>query len=87
MQERNRILQGDEELAYCADKRQRKIPCSTGLAGEMKQRLADAIEELPEKERLVLTLYYFEELSMKEIGLTPAGRGRIAACRFGRRRL
>jgi len=36
----------------------------------MKQRLTDAIEELPEKERMVLTLYYYEELTMKEIGLT-----------------
>jgi RNA polymerase sigma factor for flagellar operon FliA len=36
----------------------------------MKQRLIDAIEELPEKERMVLTLYYYEELTMKEIGLT-----------------
>jgi RNA polymerase sigma factor for flagellar operon FliA len=36
----------------------------------MKQRLADAIDELPEKERMVLTLYYYEELTMKEIGLT-----------------
>jgi RNA polymerase sigma factor for flagellar operon FliA len=36
----------------------------------MKQRLADAIEELPEKERMVLTLYYYEELTMREIGLT-----------------
>ena len=40
------------------------------LKGELKQRLADAIEELPEKERMVLTLYYYEELTMKEIGLT-----------------
>ena len=36
----------------------------------MRQRLIDAIEELPEKERMVLTLYYYEELTMKEIGLT-----------------
>ncbi|MFO0730047.1 MAG: sigma factor-like helix-turn-helix DNA-binding protein [Nitrospiraceae bacterium] len=27
-----------------------------------------AIQELPEKERTVLSLYYFEELTMKEIG-------------------
>jgi RNA polymerase sigma factor for flagellar operon FliA len=40
------------------------------LQGEMKQLLIDAIEELPEKERMVLTLYYYEELTMKEIGLT-----------------
>ncbi len=36
----------------------------------MRQMLIDAIEELPEKERMVLTLYYYEELTMKEIGLT-----------------
>jgi RNA polymerase sigma factor for flagellar operon FliA len=36
----------------------------------LKQRLTDAIDELPERERLVLTLYYYEELTMKEIGLT-----------------
>jgi RNA polymerase sigma factor FliA len=60
---------GDEELAYmpAAPEEGPEFRC---LQGEMKQRLADAIEELPEKERLVLTLYYFEELTMKEIGLT-----------------
>jgi len=36
----------------------------------MRQLLVDAIEELPEKERMVLTLYYYEELTMREIGLT-----------------
>lgn len=30
--------------------------------------LTDAIEDLPEKERLVLTLYYYEEMNLKEIG-------------------
>jgi len=30
--------------------------------------LADAISELPEREKLVLTLYYYEELTMREIG-------------------
>jgi RNA polymerase sigma factor for flagellar operon FliA len=39
------------------------------LQGEIRQRLIDAIEELSEKERMVLTLYYFEELTMKEIGV------------------
>lgn len=40
------------------------------LKGEMRQMLIDAIEELPHKERMVLTLYYYEELTMKDIGLT-----------------
>jgi len=60
---------GDEELAYMPASPE-EDPLFRCLQGEMKQRMADAIEELPEKERLVLTLYYFEELTMKEIGLT-----------------
>lgn len=39
------------------------------LKGEMRQKLIDEIDQLPEKERMVLTLYYYEELSMKDIGL------------------
>jgi len=34
----------------------------------LKSSLADAIKELPEKEQLVLSLYYKEELNLKEIG-------------------
>jgi len=36
--------------------------------GEVRDVLAQAIEDLAEKERLVVTLYYHEELTMKEIG-------------------
>jgi RNA polymerase sigma factor for flagellar operon FliA len=35
---------------------------------ELRSALGSAVDELPEKERLVITLYYFEELTMKEIG-------------------
>src|SRR6266581_5702602 len=37
-------------------------------SNELTRLLAEAIEELPEKERLVLSLYYYEEFTMKEIG-------------------
>jgi RNA polymerase sigma factor FliA len=60
---------GDEELSYIPGPAE-DDPLFRCLKGEMKQRLADAIDELPEKERMVLTLYYYEELTMKEIGLT-----------------
>jgi len=60
---------GDEELAYIPGALE-EDPLFRCLKGEMKQRLADAIDDLPEKERMVLTLYYYEELTMKEIGLT-----------------
>ncbi len=37
---------------------------------EIRQHLAEAITGLAEKEQLVLSLYYYEELTMKEIGVT-----------------
>src|SRR5512133_1757299 len=35
---------------------------------EMREALADAISRLPEREKLVVTLYYYEELTLREIG-------------------
>lgn len=35
---------------------------------EAKQQLADHIEKLPEQQRLVLSMYYAEDLRLKEIG-------------------
>ncbi len=35
---------------------------------EIRDLLAEAIDELPEKEKLVLSLYYYEGLTMREIG-------------------
>ena len=35
---------------------------------EIKDKLKNAIDQLPDKERLVLSLYYYEELTMKEVG-------------------
>ncbi len=43
-------------------------PFSSLLAQDTKAALIDAIRTLPEKERLVISLYYGEELTMKEIG-------------------
>lgn len=41
-----------------------------GLQREgLKRALAEAISQLPERERMVLALYYNEELNLKEIGL------------------
>ena len=35
---------------------------------EMKEALGEAIARLPEREKLVVTLYYYEELTLREIG-------------------
>lgn len=59
----------DEELQYVPAPEE-EDPFFLCLQSESKQRIIDAIEELPEKERLVLTLYYYEELTMREIGST-----------------
>jgi RNA polymerase sigma factor for flagellar operon FliA len=37
-------------------------------ASELKDRLADAIAALPEREKLVIALYYYENLTLREIG-------------------
>lgn len=45
---------------------------------EIKNVLGGAIDKLPEKERLVVALYYYEGLTLKEIGLTMSlTEGRI----------
>jgi RNA polymerase sigma factor for flagellar operon FliA len=35
----------------------------------LKNRLMKGINDLPEKERLVISLYYYEQLNLKEIGI------------------
>ena len=35
---------------------------------EVKELLAEAIDELPEREKLVVVLYYYENLTLREIG-------------------
>jgi RNA polymerase sigma factor FliA len=59
---------GDEELAYVPG-RPDEDPLFRCLRGEMEGRLSGAIADLPDRERLVMTLYYFEEMTMREIGL------------------
>jgi RNA polymerase sigma factor for flagellar operon FliA len=59
---------GDEELAYVPGKPE-EDPLFRCLKGELQERLTDAITHLPDRERLVMTLYYYEEMTMREIGL------------------
>ena len=35
---------------------------------ELREALGEAIARLPEREKLVITLYYYEELTLREIG-------------------
>ena len=68
-----------EEMGYSSDKKRNSLSemfinnkdedalNQTGIK-EVKVAIAKIIEELPEKEKLVISLYYMDELTMKEAG-------------------
>ena len=67
-------LQGDHDehfernlLEYLADP-EHLNPAQIMNLDQIYKIVANAIDQLPEKERLVISLYYYEELTMKEIG-------------------
>jgi RNA polymerase sigma factor for flagellar operon FliA len=43
-------------------------PAAVMDATDLKDRIADAIARLPEREKLVVALYYYENLTLREIG-------------------
>ena len=43
-------------------------PAKVMDATDLKDRVADAIARLPEREKLVIALYYYENLTLREIG-------------------
>ena len=56
-----------ETVGTRLDERQ-QAPDALAEQAERSRTLADAITALPERERLVVTLYYMEDLRLKEIG-------------------
>ena len=63
----------EDTLTYALDpahpsNRAADAPDERAILAEQKERLADAIGILPETERLVVTLYYFEQLLLRDIG-------------------
>ncbi|MBN2809582.1 MAG: FliA/WhiG family RNA polymerase sigma factor [Deltaproteobacteria bacterium] len=50
------LIESDDPFVLCQDR-------------EMQELLAEAIDDLKERDRVVLQLYYYEELNLKEIGL------------------
>jgi RNA polymerase sigma factor for flagellar operon FliA len=69
---------GGEELVYIPS-RPEDDPLFCYLDAEMRQRLTKAIGDLPERQRLIMTLYYYEELTMKAIGtILGVGESRVS---------
>lgn len=59
---------GGEEAIPAGAGAEQEDPYHQTLRSEMSGLLARAMGELPEREREVLALYHFEELTMKEVG-------------------
>jgi RNA polymerase sigma factor FliA len=55
------------DLIESAPSRDSEDPFDLCLKGEMRTHLAEMISQLSEREQLILSLYYREELTMKEI--------------------
>ena len=69
----------EEDLCEFLPDDRDESPLAQFLHSEMRELLACAVAELPEKERHVLTLYYFEELTMKEVGMAlGVGESRVS---------
>ncbi len=58
----------DEAVATHLSDRATNSPFEGVQKDDFKRSLAEAISGLPERERLVMTLYYDEELNLREIG-------------------
>ncbi len=57
-----------KSLLDCLENINSKNPFSQLKSKGLKNVLVKSIEELPEKQKLVLSLYYYEDLNLKEIG-------------------
>ncbi|STF86059.1 RNA polymerase sigma factor for flagellar operon [Escherichia coli] len=68
-----------DSIELVTDDHQRENPLQQLLDNNLRQRVMEAIETLPEREKLVLTLYYQEELNLKEIGaVLEVGESRVS---------
>ena len=58
-----------QERYFFKDKYTGKYFESRPAFNELKKKIVEAIEELTEKEKSVITLYYYEEMTLKEISM------------------
>jgi RNA polymerase sigma factor for flagellar operon FliA len=69
----------EENLADYVPSKPEETPFFQCLRSETKQQLEQAISELPDKEQRVLALYYYDELTMREVGVALGiGESRVS---------
>lgn len=65
----NNLSKGDRRSIMGASEGGKSAtPFAEVNVAHLKRMIAEAIRDLPEKQRLVLSLYYYEDLNLKEIG-------------------
>lgn len=62
------LVAPDEQISQTDEAKEAANPFADIQRASLKKHLAQAIGELPEREQLVLSLYYDEELNLREIG-------------------
>ena len=62
------LLEQKREVVSSTEVKQEDIPEDAVENSEVKEILIDTVNSLPEKEKKIVGLYYFEELTYKEIG-------------------
>jgi len=58
---RPKLMKSDQDASY-------KNPADVLEQAELQQMIAQAIEQLPEREKHIIALYYQEDLTLREIG-------------------
>ena len=56
------------DILECIKDPEGKDPMTIVKFNEIKRIIAEAVETLPDKEKLIISLYYYDELTLKEIG-------------------
>lgn len=60
--------ENEDSVRNCIKDPKSASPIDKLVHGETKRILGEAINALPEQEKMTITLYYYEELTMKEVG-------------------
>jgi RNA polymerase sigma factor for flagellar operon FliA len=68
----------DEQEQDVEDPKEQTNPFTMLEQGDLKQNLVKIIKQMPEKEQMILNLYYYEELNFKEIaGILDVSESRV----------
>jgi RNA polymerase sigma factor for flagellar operon FliA len=65
----NKYIEGDMQITECIADPNAKSPLMVLEEKDTKKNMAELIDGLPESEKMVLSLYYYKEFTMREIGM------------------